>query len=37
MKKKILFVITSHGEKGNGGEKTGYYLSEVSHPCNLTA
>jgi len=32
MKKKILFVITSHEEKGNTGEKTGYYLSEVSHP-----
>lgn len=29
---KILFVVTSHGEKGNTGEKTGYYLSEVSHP-----
>lgn len=32
MKKKILFVISSHGEKGNTGEKTGYYLSEVTHP-----
>lgn len=29
---KILFVVTSHGEKGDTGEKTGYYLSEVSHP-----
>ena len=32
MKKKVLFVLTSHSEKGNTGEKTGYYLSEVSHP-----
>lgn len=32
MKKKILFVVTSHAEKGNTGEKTGYYLGEVSHP-----
>lgn len=30
--KKILFVVTSHSEKGNTGEKTGYYLGEVSHP-----
>ena len=32
MDKKILFVVTSHSEKGNTGEKTGFYLSEVSHP-----
>lgn len=32
MKDKILFVITSHEEKGNTGEKTGYYLGEVAHP-----
>ncbi|MGF1923715.1 MAG: type 1 glutamine amidotransferase domain-containing protein [Bacteroidia bacterium] len=30
--KKILFVVTSHGKKGNTGEATGYYLSEVTHP-----
>lgn len=30
--KKILFVVTSHSEKGNTGEKTGYFLSEVAHP-----
>ncbi|PKL80960.1 MAG: type 1 glutamine amidotransferase domain-containing protein [Ignavibacteriae bacterium HGW-Ignavibacteriae-4] len=30
--KKILFVVTSHNEKGNTGKKTGYYLGEVSHP-----
>ncbi|MDN3667429.1 type 1 glutamine amidotransferase domain-containing protein [Algibacter miyuki] len=33
--KKILFVVTSHDEKGNTGEKTGYYLGEVSHPWNV--
>lgn len=32
MKKKILFVVTSHDKKGSTGEPTGYYLSEVSHP-----
>lgn len=32
MKKKILFVVTSHDTKGATGEKTGYYLGEVSHP-----
>ncbi|KGO93595.1 thiamine biosynthesis protein ThiJ [Flavobacterium subsaxonicum WB 4.1-42 = DSM 21790] len=28
----MLFVVTSHDQKGTTGEKTGYYLSEVSHP-----
>ncbi|WP_343637144.1 antibiotic biosynthesis monooxygenase [Fluviicola sp.] len=32
MKQKILFVVTSHDQKGNTGEPTGFYLSEVSHP-----
>ena len=32
MKKKILFVLTSHNKKGNTGEKTGFYLSEAAHP-----
>lgn len=31
MKKKILFVVTSHDKKGSTGEPTGYYLAEVSH------
>ena len=31
-KGKVLFVVTSHSELGNTGKKTGYYLSEVSHP-----
>ncbi len=30
--KKILFVLTSHDKKGSTGLKTGYYLSEVTHP-----
>ena len=32
MKKKILFVLTSHDKKGSTGQHTGYYLGEVSHP-----
>lgn len=35
MEKKILFVVTSHDKKGSTGEKTGYYLSEVSHPWDV--
>jgi putative intracellular protease/amidase len=30
--KKVLFVLTSHNQKGDTGLPTGYYLSEVSHP-----
>lgn len=32
---KILFVVTSNGKKGDTGESTGYYLSEVAHPWNV--
>ncbi|MFT3826368.1 MAG: type 1 glutamine amidotransferase domain-containing protein [Chitinophagaceae bacterium] len=32
MKSRILFVVTSHNQKGSTGEPTGYYLGEVSHP-----
>jgi len=28
----ILFVVTSHGQLGDSGKATGYYLPEVSHP-----
>lgn len=35
MKPKILFVVTSHNTKGSTGEKTGYYLGEVSHPWDV--
>jgi putative intracellular protease/amidase/quinol monooxygenase YgiN len=30
--KRILFVLTSHGQLGDTGRPTGFYLSEVSHP-----
>jgi putative intracellular protease/amidase len=30
--KPVLFVMTSHGSKGEGGDPTGFYLSEVTHP-----
>lgn len=33
--KKILFVVTSHDKKGDTGQPTGYYLSEVSHPWEI--
>lgn len=32
MTQKILFVLTSHSQKGNTGETTGFYLSEAAHP-----
>lgn len=32
MKKRVLFVVTSHDKKGSTGQPTGYYLSEVAHP-----
>lgn len=32
--KKILFVVSSHNQLGNTDKKTGYWLSEVSHPWN---
>lgn len=35
MKKKILFVVTSHDKKGDTGAATGFYLSEVSHPWDV--
>jgi putative intracellular protease/amidase len=31
-KKPVLFVLTSHGTKGEGGQPTGFYLGEVTHP-----
>jgi len=33
--KKILFVLTSHNSLGNTGEKTGFYLSELTHPWDV--
>lgn len=28
----VLFVLTSHGSKGDTGQPTGWYLAEVTHP-----
>lgn len=33
--RKVLFVLTSHDKLGNSNQKTGYYLSEVSHPWSI--
>ncbi|MGD1976600.1 MAG: type 1 glutamine amidotransferase domain-containing protein [Gammaproteobacteria bacterium] len=30
--KRVLFVVTSHGQLGDTGKPTGYFLPEVSHP-----
>lgn len=32
MKKPVLFVLSSHREFGKTGEKTGWWMSEASHP-----
>ena len=37
MKEKILFVVTSHGELGDSGKPTGYWLAEVTHPWSVLA
>ena len=31
-KKPIVLVLTNHGELGDTGKKTGFYLSEAAHP-----
>lgn len=35
MKDKILFVVSSHDKLGDSGKKTGYFLSEVTHPWSV--
>ncbi len=35
--KKVLIVLTSHGQLGDTGKSTGFYLSEVSHPHKVLA
>jgi putative intracellular protease/amidase len=35
MSKKVLLVVTSHGTLGDTGRKTGFYLSEVTHPYDV--
>ncbi len=32
MSKKVLFVLTSHDELGNTGEKTGFWTEELAAP-----
>ena len=32
---KVLFVVSSHSELGDTGKKTGYFLSEVTHPWSV--
>ena len=32
MAKTVLFVLTSHNQKGNTGQTTGFYLPEAAHP-----
>jgi len=34
MPKRVIFVVTNHGELGATGHKTGYYLPEAAHPYN---
>ena len=35
--KKVLFVLTSHGELGNTGEKTGFWIEEFAAPYYVLA
>jgi putative intracellular protease/amidase len=35
--KHAVIVVTSHSDLGQTGRKTGYFLSEVSHPCRILA
>lgn len=37
MNKRVLFVLTSHAQKGNTGQSTGAYLAEISHPYDVLA
>lgn len=33
--KSVLIVVTNHGDMGNTGDPTGYFLSEVTHPWHV--
>lgn len=35
MAPKVLFVLTSHGQLGNTGKPSGWYLPELAHPYDL--
>jgi len=37
MNKKVLFVLTSHGDLGNTGEKTGFWIEEFAAPYYVLA
>ena len=37
LSKKVLFVLTSHGELGNTGEKTGFWIEEFAAPYYVLA
>ncbi len=32
---KVLIVVTNHGQLGDTGDPTGYYLTEVAHPWHV--
>lgn len=34
-KRRILFALTSHGDKGDTGQTTGFYVPEAAHPWAL--
>lgn len=34
---RIFFILTSHDRKGDTGQPTGFYLSEVTHPHKVLA
>ncbi|ARQ67549.1 type 1 glutamine amidotransferase domain-containing protein [Streptomyces marincola] len=35
MPKKVLFALTSHGDLGDTGRRTGFYVPEVAHPADV--
>ena len=35
MPASVLFIVTSHDQLGNTGNKTGWYLPEVAHPYHV--
>ncbi|MBL1066599.1 type 1 glutamine amidotransferase domain-containing protein [Streptomyces sp. 7-21] len=35
MPKKVLFALTSHGQLGDTGRTTGFYVPEVAHPAEV--
>lgn len=31
-RERVLYVLTNHGQMGETGKRTGFYLSELTHP-----